>query len=551
MNNKRKIEVWTVLSIVFFLLFLLILVYPMFGILKQSLYDKEGALTVANFTKFFSKKYYTNTILNSFKVTITVTIVSLLIGIPLSYFYSFYRLKGAKIIFVVSILCCMSAPFLGALSWIMLLGRNGIVTKFFLNVFHIKLGSIYGFRGILLVQALKYFPLVFIYMNGAFRNIDNTLIEASANMGCTGVKRFFKIILQLSMPTVLAASLMVFMQAFADFGTPMIIGEGYRTFPVEIYSQYLGENGRDYGFAAAISVIAILITAVVFFVQQWATGKFRFSINALHPVEKKEPKGIRGFLMHLYAYLLIIIGFAPNLYIVYLSFVNSDGAVFKTGFSVNNYRLAAKKLLVRSINNTLTLGIGALVIIIVFAVIVAYLVVRRSSPINHAIDTMAMLPYIMPGAVVGIALVMAFGSKPFALTGTMTIMILNLVVRRMPYTIRSASATLMQISPSIEEAAISLGASKLKTFFKITVPMMSSGIVSGAILSWVAIVTELSGSIILYNNKTITLTMSTYVQINRGNYGTACAFAAILTVVTILSLLVYIKVSGNEDDIRL
>ena len=205
----------------------------------------------------------------------------------------------------------------------------------------------------------------------------------------------------------------------------------------------------------------------------------------------------------------------------------------------------------RSINNTLTLGIGALVIIIVFAVIVAYLVVRRSSPINHAIDTMAMLPYIMPGAVVGIALVMAFGSKPFALTGTMTIMILNLVVRRMPYTIRSASATLMQISPSIEEAAISLGASKLKTFFKITVPMMSSGIVSGAILSWVAIVTELSGSIILYNNKTITLTMSTYVQINRGNYGTACAFAAILTVVTILSLLVYIKVSGNEDDIRL
>ena len=120
----------------------------------------------------------------------------------------------------------------------------------------------------------------------------------------------------------------------------------------------------------------------------------------------------------------------------------------------------------------------------------------------------------------------------------------------MPYTIRSATATLMQISPSIEEAAISLGASKLKTFAKITVPMMSSGIISGAILSWVAIVTELSGSIILYNNKTITLTMSTYVQINRGNYGTACAFAAILTVVTILSLLIYIKVSGNEDDIR-
>ena len=224
MQNKKKFELWTIVSIVFFLLFMLILVYPMFGILKESLFDKEGALTLGNFAKFFSKKYYTSTIINSFKVTIAVTLVSLLIGIPLSYFYSFYRLRGAKLIFIVSILCCMSAPFLGALAWIMLLGRNGVVTKFFLNIFGIKLGSIYGFNGILLVQALKYFPLVFIYMNGAFRNIDNTLLEASANMGCTGIRRFFKIVLQLSMPTVLAASLMVFMRAFADFGTPLIIG---------------------------------------------------------------------------------------------------------------------------------------------------------------------------------------------------------------------------------------------------------------------------------------------------------------------------------------
>ena len=137
-------------------------------------------------------------------MTIVVTIVSLLIGIPLSYFYSFYRLKGAKIIFVVSILCCMSAPFLGALSWIMLLGRNGVITKFFLNVFHIRLGSIYGFKGILLVQALKYFPLVFIYMNGAFKSIDNTLLEASENMGCVGVRRLLNVVEEMAIASRVA-----------------------------------------------------------------------------------------------------------------------------------------------------------------------------------------------------------------------------------------------------------------------------------------------------------------------------------------------------------
>lgn len=549
--GKKKFELWTVISLVLLALFLLFLVYPMFGLLKQSVMNEDGQFTLQEFVKFFSKSYYTSTIWNSVKVTVAVTCVSLLLGIPMSYFYSFYRLKGAKVLFVVSILCCMSAPFIGAYSWIMLLGRSGVITQFIESILPIKMGSIYGFKGILLVQSLKFFPLVFIYMNGAFRNIDNTLIEASANMGCTGIRRLFKIILALSMPTILAAALMVFMQAFADFGTPMLLGEGYQTFPVLIYNQYLGENGTDFNFAAALAVIAIVVTAVVFLFQKWATNRFKFSMSALHPVEKKKAKGIGGILMHAYAYILVAIAFLPQLYIIYLSFRNCSGMIFKEGYSLVNYEKALDKLLMRSIKNTTVMGIVALVVIIVIAVLIAYLVVRRKSVLNDSIDTMAMIPYIMPGAVIGLALLFAFGKKPFALTGTMIIMIISFVIRRLPYTIRSATATLMQISLSIEEAAISLGASKLKTFVAITVPMMANGILSGAILSWVAIVTELSSSIILYNNKTITLTMSTYVAISRGNYGLAAAFAAILTVVTIISLLLYLWISKSEDNVSL
>ncbi|MCI8453571.1 MAG: iron ABC transporter permease [Lachnospiraceae bacterium] len=545
--KSKKFELWTGITILFMAMFLLFLVYPMFGILQQAVISKEGQFTFKEFVKFFSQSYYSKTILNSFKVSIAITAVTLLIGIPFSYFYSFYRLRGAKFLFVASILCCMSAPFIGAYAWILLLGRSGLITQFLKNVFGVKIGSIYGFQGILLVQALKLFPLVFVYMNGAFKNIDNTLMEASANMGCTGLKRFFQIVMNLSMPTILAAALLVFMRAFADFGTPLLIGEGYRTFPVEIYNQYLGENGTDHNFAAAISVIAILVTALVFFIQQYATSKYKFSINALHPIEKKKPKGLRGALMYLYCYLLIGVSLLPQIYIIYLSFRNCDQAVFKPGYSLANYQLAMKKLLVRSVKNTMVLGVGALALIIILAILIAYLVVRRSSFWNHTIDTLSMLPYIMPGSVIGIALVIAFGKKPIALTGTIWIMLISFVIRRMPYTIRSATATLMQIPISIEEAAISLGASKLKTFIKITVPMMSNGIISGAILSWVSIVTELSSSIILYNNKNITLTMSAYVAISRGNYGLAAAFSAILTVVTAISLMVYLAVSKSED----
>ena len=169
-----------------------------------------------------------------------------------------------------------------------------------------------------------------------------------------------------------------------------------------------------------------------------------------------------------------------------------------------------------AIPNTFIIGGIALVAVVLIAIIIAYLVVRRSNVITTAIDTISMLPYIIPGSVVGIALVMAFNKKPLVLTGTVTIMVIALCIRRLPYTIRSSVAILQQIPVTIEEAAISLGATKMKTFFRITVPMMSNGIISGAIISWVTIITELSTAIILYNSKTITLTLAVYTFVDPG-----------------------------------
>ncbi len=544
--GRKKFEIWTAISLALFLMFAVFFIYPICTLLRQAFTTKEAAFTLDNFIKFFSKPYYYNTIFNSFKVSLAVMAVSLAIGIVMSYFYSFYELKGSKFILVSSILCCMSAPFIGAYAWILLLGRSGAMTLM-LKALGIKVGSIYGFGGILLVQATKLYPLVMIYMNGMFANLDNSLMEASSNLGCTGLRRFFSVVLRLSMPTILAAALLVFMRAFADFGTPILIGEGYRTFTVEIYKQFLSETGSDYGFASAISVIAIILTAAIFLLQKYATNKFSFTMNALHPIEKKKPHGIGGVLMHVFCYLTVAVSMLPQLYIIYVSFRNSKMGVFQEGYSLANYRSAIDKLLLRATKNTVLVGIVALAAIIILAVMISYLVVRRPNALNHTIDTISMLPYIMPGSVIAIALVIGFGKKPLVLTGTLTIMIMAVIIRRLPYTTRSATATLMQIPMSIEEAAISLGANKMKTFFKVTVPMMSSGIISGAILSWVSIVTEVSSAAILYNNRSITLTVGTYTAVNRGNLGEAAAFAAVTTVLTAISLVIYLIINKGKQ----
>ena len=546
MKTKRRRDIWTVLGLVLLLLFVIFFIYPCIRLLWEAFYTEKTGFTMKAFTKFFSKKYYYSTILNSFKVSAAVMAISLLLGIPFSYFFSFYRLKGRKVLFVLALLCTMSAPFIGAYSWIMLLGRSGAITKLLEGV-GIKIGSIYGFGGILLVQSLKLFPLVVIYMNGAFQDIDNSLLEASANLGCTGLKRFFKVIMGLTMPTILAAALIVFMRAFADFGTPALIGEGYKTFPVLIYDSFLSEVGADYNFASAVSVLAIILTAVVFLVQKFATSRFKFTINSLHPIQKKEARGVKGFFMHAYCYLLIAVALLPQFYIIFDSFRDYKGQVAQDTYSLSNYQNAIRKLLGRSIKNTLVISILALVVIVIIAVIIAYLVVRRPSGMSHTVDTISMLPYIMPGAVIGIALIIAFNTKYFSLTGTMAIMVIALAIRRMPYTSRSATATMMQIPISTEEAAISLGASKIKTFIKVTVPQMTSGIVSGAILSFVSSITEMSSGIFLYNNSTITLTLSTYNAITLGSYGTASAFATVTTLLTIVCLVLYLVCTRGSE----
>jgi len=544
-NNKKPLDIWIIISLSVMALYLLFMLYPLFKLMYCAMFV-DGEVSFANFVTFFNKKYYIKSIFNSMKVSILATGITLVIGVPLAYFYQMYEIKGKTVLQIIAILCSMSAPFVGAYAWIELLGRSGIVTHFIEDTIGITVPNIYGFFGILLVLALQLFPLVFLYVSGALKNVDNSLLEASENMGCSGTKRFFKVVIPLIIPTIIAAALMVFMRAFADFGTPLLIGEGYQTFPVVIYNAYFAETGSDHGFGAAVSVIGILVTAAIFLFQRYVNGKFRFTMNALHPIERKQLNGLKGVLINIYCWFVVLLAFLPQMFVAYSSFRKTSGKIYIEGYSFDSYIYAFTHLK-KAIPNTFILGAIALAVVIVLAILIAYLVVRRSNVINKTIDIISMIPYIIPGSVVGIALVMSFSKAPLALTGTAIIMIIALVIRRIPYTIRSSVATLQQIPMSIEEAAISLGSSKLKAFFTITVPMMANGILSGAIMSWVTIITELSTAVILYNLDTVTLTLATYIQVSRGNYGHASAYATILTFATIISLLVYMKVTGNDE----
>lgn len=549
-HERKRFDIWTASSFVIFLSYLLFLVYPIVSILGQAVFS-EGRFSLANFQTFFSKAYYADTLWNSFKVSITATVFAVAVGTMLAYLFSMYQFKGKKLLQILIIIASMSAPFIGAYSWILLLGRNGVITKFLVKTFSLPQLDIYGFWGIVLVFTLQLFPLVFLYVAGAFKSIDSSVLEAAESMGVTGMKRIFKIILPLLTPTLLAAALLVFMRAFSDFGTPMLIGEGYRTFPVLIYTEFISEVGGNSAFASSLAIIAIMIALVIFLTQKYFANRFSFSMNSLHPIDPKPLTGGKRVSVYTTVFGIVFLAVLPQLYLIYTSFLKTSGMVFVPGYSLDSYKNAINRM-GSAIFNTIRIPLMALVIVIIAATIISYLAVRKKNVFTSMIDSLSMIPYIVPGTVLGIAFITSFntgigGSGILILSGTVFILVMSLSVRRLPYTIRSSVASLLQISPSIEEAAESLGSSRLNTFIKITVPMMMSGVISGAILSWVTMISELSTSILLYTVKTKTMTVAIYTEVIRGNYGIAAALSTMLMALTVISLVVFMKVSKNDS----
>lgn len=543
---RIKLDFWTWITFVITILFAIFLIYPLFSLFASGFKDPvTGAFTFDNFIKFFQRKYYYQGLINSFMITSLVTVLAVVIGAPLAYLMTAYKIKGKKWIEILIIISMLSPPFIGAYSWVLLGGRSGLITKMFQSI-GIETPSIYGFGGILLVLTLKLFPFIYLYVSGALQKVDVSLGEAAESLGCSPPRKVLTIMLPLIGPTLLAGSLLVFMNAIADFGTPMLIGEGFNVMPVMIYSEFISEVGGQANFSAAMAAIMVFITALLFAGQKYVVNKKSFTMSSLRSIQPARLKGIYGILAYVAIYFIVFLAIIPQITVIVTSFLGTRGSRFIATFSLESYRLVMRSLW-KSITNTYLFGFAAIIIIILLGMFIAYISTRKKNALTSLIDAITMFPYILPGSVLGITLLLAFNKQPLLLSGTITILVIAYIVRRLPYTLRSSAAILYQISPSMEEASISLGYSPVKSFFKVTAVMMLPGVLAGAILSWITVINELSASIILYTGGTKTMSVAIYTEVIRSSYGTAAAISSILTITTIISLMIFFRLSGNRS----
>ena len=545
LGSRWRPDFWFFAKIIVIVAMCLFIVYPFYTILTKSVFsNKVEGLTLYNFIRFFTKPYYYQTLIRSMVVCFATVFTTTLIGVPIAYLMTRYNIPGKKILHIFIIMSLMSPPFIGAYSWIILLGRNGLLAKLFAT-FGATAPTIYGRGGIIFVFTLHLFPYIYLYTSGAMNSIDSSLEEAAENLGMSKLRRIWTITLPVILPSILAGCIMVFMTCLADFGTPMLLGEGYTVLPVLVYNEYMSESAVNPYMASTLSVIIVSCSLLMLTFQKLVVDKRNYTMSSMRPPQETQLHGWRRFAASAPIFLVVFVAFLPQIVVVCQSFVERSFSGMVKGINLNNYRAILSRL-GTNIRNTYVFSLIAIVFIIILGIIVSYILVRKKGKVANIIDTLVMFPFVIPGSVLGIGLIVAFNRKPLILVGTAAIMIISFVIRKLPYTVRSGSAFLYQMDPSVEEASINLGVSPMKTFFTVTARMMLPGIMSGAVLSWITCINELSSSIMLYSGKTSTIAVAIYQEVVRMSDGTAAALATILTVTTIISLLIVFRATKGK-----
>jgi iron(III) transport system permease protein len=520
----------TLLALAFLGLFLL---YPLFNVFGASFLDRTGAsLTLSNYARVLSSSFYLGSLYNTLIVGVLATVITIAIGVPLAFCLARLPIPGKAALLALASLPLVLPSFVAAYALVLLLGRAGIVTQWLREV-GIPFTSIYGLTGVTVVFALSLFPFVVIPALAAFKAVDISVEEAGQNLGASRWRTFWTVTVPIVMPAVLAGGLLVFIDAIESFGVPFVLAEDKPFLAVEAYKLFVGELGGNPASAGVLGVLLIVFTAAALLVQRHYLGRRRFSTAARRtPPELVVAPWLRR-LAAAYCWGVVLVALVPFFAVIVISFMEYRGPVLHANFSLDNFRALLGQSW-RPLVNTLVLSSAAALLAALIGVPIGYAVTRFRSRFSDFLDVIAMTPFAVAGTVLAIGLVISFNTGWLVLTGGWLILVLAWAVRKIPFNVRSASAILHQIDPSLEEASVNLGVSPQMTFLRLTLPLMMGGVIGGMVLTWVTVASELSSTVVLYSGPWATMTVVMFQALESTGAGTASAAATVLIVVTLL-----------------
>lgn len=548
------------LLVVFFAAFLF---YPVSLSLKNAFFA-EGRFTLRYFELLLSSPLQRESLMNSFMIALMTTALTTCLAVPMAWALTRFQFPGRGLLSSLVLVPMIMPPFVGAIGLRQLLARYGSV-----NLLLMELGLVRpdapvdwlgqgGFWGIVILQVLNLYPIMFLNVSAAMANMDPAMREAAQNLGASGLRLFRTITLPLILPGYFAGAIIVFIWAFTDLGTPLIFGFS-RVVPVQIFDAINEIHTNPIGYALVVFVL--LLTVALFIVSKRVLAARRYEMLARGHTAGGDTTASPGQTLLIWLALggLVLVALLPHLAVITQSVARHWFFSPLPGeWTLENYReVWGHSLTASSIRQSLLYSSCSAALDLVLGVTVAWLLTRRRIPMAGLLDALAMLPLALPGLVLAFGYVAGFD---FTFAGAdawlnprhnpTLLLIISYSVRRLPYIVRSAYAGFQQTSVTLEEASASLGASPWRTLRKITLPLVMANLIAGTILTFSFAMLEVSDGLILaMKEQYYPLTKMIYTimgRIDPNAPGVACALGVVGMVILSASLMVAGLILGRK-----
>ncbi len=497
-----------VLTAAFFAVFFL---YPTTQTLGGAFFDVDGHFTFAYIREVFRNPIYIEGLRNAFLLAVTSTAAAFALSMPLAWLGDRFEFVGKKLLTALLLAPMVLPPFVGAIGIKKIFGQEGSFNALLHDVGVLGphqavdwLGQ-HRFWGVVALNALHLYPILYLNVAAALANIDPAMEEAAENLGCTGFKKFFKITLPLITPGVFAGGTIVFIWAFTELGVPLIFDYN-RVTPVQIYYgiKDIGSSPFPYALVAVMLVSTVLLYAVSRLTVGRRAGDLTMMAKA---TSRGGPRTLTRWASIACAAAFVVVIFLallPHIGVILVAFSRDwYGTILPQSWTLGNFQAAlGHSLTVPSIGNSLRYAAVSTVFDAVLGVGIAYVVVRTTLPLRHLLDALAMLPLAVPGLVLAFGyLAMTQEGKFFAflnpVKNPVPLLIIAYSVRRLPYMVRSAAAGYQQTSVTLEEAAQNLGCPPWRSLWRVTLPLIAANLLAGGLLTFSFAMLEVSDSLLL------------------------------------------------------
>ena len=530
------------------LLLLVFVVYPYGLMLKKSVFTKTGDFTLANITEAIaSGDEFIEPLLNSLSISFFVTVICLLIAMPFSYLVSKTDLPFKKLISIGLIVPYILPSYGLSMSWILLFSRNGVLEFFLGTELHF---NVYGYWAIVTIQAIHIYPFAFILLTNAFAQLNQELFDAGRIMGAGKRYVLRRITIPLLAPAILSSAILVFAYAMAEFAPAMLLGgpEGIYVLTTQIWS-FATVFPTNLPMAAILAVTLMLCTLTVLTFNQIYLARRKFTTVTgkasridIVSMGKWRYVALAGCLIFLFFVIII-----PLLTLLLGATIDIWGKGYTLeNLTLNNFKevLFEQEDYKRSIMNVFSLGVSAGAVAVVIGMVISYFIIRSRKTTARALNLVAFVPFVIPGIVIGIGLILAFTRPPLALYGTIWMLLVGYVIRFLPIVTSSGTAAFRQIDEELEDAGRIFGASWIKTQIKILFPILKSPLIGAWLLVFVSVMKEVSMSSIVWSPGTEVAPVMALIAFADGEFSQAVSLSCIMITVVLVGTWLAVKIGA-------